>query len=66
MTEAIKGVAPRLRHYYCEQCKEYVLPIDADERLELVVSFETVTVTETMIARHKKCGNVLKEKFWDE
>jgi hypothetical protein len=57
-------VSPRQRHYYCEHCKEYVSNIDADEKFELVASFITRTFTEVVIAKHKKCGHILTERFW--
>ncbi|MGD0028476.1 MAG: hypothetical protein ABSC91_06010 [Candidatus Bathyarchaeia archaeon] len=63
MTE---GVAPQQRLYYCERCKVYVLPMDAEVKMQLVASFEKGTVTEVAFARHKKCGKLLKEKFWHE
>jgi hypothetical protein len=58
-------VAPRQRHYYCEYCKAYVSNIDADEKFELVASFNTRTITEVVIAKHKKCGHILTERFWE-
>ena len=65
-TSNVKCIAPRVRHYYCEYCKENVLPMDANIRLELTMSFVTCSAEEIEIARHKACGNVLKEKFWNE
>jgi hypothetical protein len=61
----INSVAPRQRHYYCEYCKGYVLTIDADEKFESVASFSTGTFTEVVIAKHKKCGHILTERFWE-
>jgi hypothetical protein len=58
-------VAPRQRHYYCEYCKADVSNIDADEKFELVASFITRTVKEVVIAKHKKCGHILTERFWE-
>lgn len=59
------GVAPRLKHYYCEYCKEDVFPIDADEKFELAVTFGGhPKVVEVVVATHKKCGHILKETFW--
>jgi hypothetical protein len=59
-------VAPRQRHYYCEYCKADVSNIDADEKFELIASFVTGTSTEVVIAKHKKCGHILTERFWEE
>jgi hypothetical protein len=59
-------VARRQRHYYCECCKADVLNIDADEEFELIASFITGTVREVVIAKHKKCGHILTERFWEE
>jgi hypothetical protein len=61
-----EGVAPRQRVYYCERCKVYVLPMDAEVKMQLVASFDKGTVTEVVFARHKKCGKLMKEKFWHE
>ena len=58
-------VASRQRHYYCEHCKAYVSNIDADEKFELVASFITRTITEVVTAKHKKCGHILTERFWE-
>jgi hypothetical protein len=58
-------VAPRQRGYYCEYCKAYVSNIDADEKFELVASFIKRTITEVVIAKHKKCGHILTERFWE-
>jgi hypothetical protein len=58
-------VAPRQRSYYCEYCKAYVPNIDADEKFELVASFITRTFTEVVTAKHKKCGHILTERFWE-
>jgi len=61
----MNSVAPRQRHYYCENCKEYVLTNDADETFELVASFITGTFKEVVIAKHKKCRHILTERFWE-
>ena len=58
-------VSPRQRNYYCEYCKANVSNIDADEKFELVASFITRTTTEVVIAKHKKCGHILTERFWE-
>jgi hypothetical protein len=58
-------VAPRQRHYYCEYCKANVSNIDAEEKFELVASFITRTIKEVVIAKHKKCGHILTERFWE-
>jgi len=58
-------VASRQRHYYCEYCKAKVSSIDAEEKFELVASFKTRTVKEVVIAKHKKCGHILTERFWE-
>ena len=61
----LKCVAPIQRHYYCEYCKDYVSTIDADEKFELVASFIKGTITEVVIAKHKKCGHIVTERFWE-
>jgi hypothetical protein len=58
-------VVSRQRHYYCENCKEYVSINDVDEKLELDASFIKGTFTEVVIAKHKKCGHILTERFWE-
>jgi hypothetical protein len=40
--------------------------MDAEVKMQLVASFDKGTVTEVEFARHKKCGKLLKEKFWHE
>jgi len=60
------AVAPKMKLYYCERCKEYVLPIGAHVTMELIVSIPSMKVTETEIATHIKCGSALKERFWKE
>ena len=62
---SMKNVAPRQRNYYCEQCKAYVSNIDADEKFEIVFSSITGTTAEVVIAKHKKCGHRLTERFWE-
>jgi len=57
-------VASRQRHYYCEYCKADVSNIDADEEFELIASFITGAFKEVVIAKHKKCGHTLTERFW--
>ena len=58
-------VASRQRHYYCEYCKVDVSNVDAEEKFELVASFIKRTIEEVVVAKHKKCGHILKEKFWE-
>ena len=60
------AVAPKMKLYYCEHCKEYVLPLNARITMELIVSIPSMKVTETETATHLKCGSKLSERFWKE
>jgi hypothetical protein len=60
------AVAPKMKLYYCEHCKEYVIPLNAHVTMELIVSIPSMKVTETETATHIKCGSILRERFWKE
>jgi hypothetical protein len=55
-------VAPKQKLYYCEHCKEIVLPVDTTSSLEMAyIQIEPYWCLVTVV-KHKKCGNIVKEK----
>jgi len=61
----MQGV-PKLKLYYCEKCKAIVFPVDVEISIGCSFFPSIPYLSFIEIARHKKCGSVLKEKSYEK